>query len=45
METINNFNKRLTEKLPYKEHSVRCQLRMDNKMFVDHYFCGCECHG
>lgn len=42
-ENISEFNKRLCEKLPYKQHSVRCQLRMDNKS-GNHWDCACDCH-
>jgi hypothetical protein len=42
-ETVQQFNERLLKKLPYKEHSVKCQLRMDSNN-SDHWYCGCDCH-
>jgi len=42
-ESITDFIKRLLDKLPYEKHSVRCQLRIDNKTW-DHWYCGCDCH-
>jgi hypothetical protein len=42
-ETVQQFNERLRKKLPYKEHSIRCQLRIDNNSW-DHWDCECKCH-